>query len=70
MKTYRKTAHPSVRGGYQGWEETQVCDTLNIFDITELRTAILVVDDDDKNDNPIAPTVIEAERKDDGTTAD
>lgn len=50
MKTYRKTAHPSVKGGCQGYEETQVCDTLNIFDLSEMRTAILVVTDE-KDDN-------------------
>ena len=40
---YRKTAHPSNRGGYQGWEETAVNDTLNIFDNTESRTSTIVL---------------------------
>ena len=46
---YRKTAHPSISGGYQGWEETIVADTLNVFDNTESRTAILVVYVEDDN---------------------
>ena len=36
-------------GGYQGWEETIVADTLNVFDNTESRTAILVVYVEDDN---------------------
>lgn len=41
--TFRKTAHPQVSGGYQGWEETKVADTLNIYDNSEMRTPIVVV---------------------------
>ena len=43
-KTYRKSAHPTCRGGYQGYEETDIADTLNIYDISEARTTILVVE--------------------------
>lgn len=42
--TYRKSAHPTCRGGYQGYEETDIADTLNIYDISEARTTILVVE--------------------------
>ena len=41
--SYRKTAHPRTRGGYQGWTETETADTLNVYDNTEMRTPILVV---------------------------
>ena len=43
FKCYRKTAHPSTAGG-QGWRETEVCDTLNVFDNSEMRTPVLVLE--------------------------
>ena len=43
-QTYRKSAHPTCRGGYQGYEETDIADTLNIYDISETRITILVVE--------------------------
>lgn len=43
MKTYRKTAHPTHKGGVQRWTETTMADTLNAFDNTDGRTPILVV---------------------------
>lgn len=42
-KCYRKKGHPQHKGGVQNWEETEVCDTLNIFDTGETRTPILIV---------------------------
>ena len=42
--TYRKTGHPTEKGGGQGWEETETADTLNIYDINEQRTPILVLE--------------------------
>lgn len=42
--SYRKTAHPRCRGGYQGWEETEVSDTLNEYDNTESRVPILIIE--------------------------
>lgn len=39
---FRKTAHPMYRGGYQGWEEAIVADTLNVYDNTETRTPIVI----------------------------
>jgi len=42
--TYRKTTHPRNKFEGQGWEETTVNDTLNIFDLGETRTPTLVVD--------------------------
>ena len=43
---YRKKAHPQNKEEGQGWEETEICDTLNIFDYTELRTPVLIVEID------------------------
>lgn len=40
---FRKTAHPRDAGGVQGYEMTDKADTLNIYDNTETRTPILVV---------------------------
>lgn len=51
-----------VCGGVQGWEETDVSDTLNAFDNTELRTPVLVLACDVYNgtvDN-VAPTMTAA----------
>lgn len=39
---YRKTGHPQNAQQGQGWEETEISDTLNIFDNSEMRTPILV----------------------------
>jgi hypothetical protein len=44
MQTFRKTAHPRNSLEGQGWEESAVNDTLNIFDSGEMRTPTLVVD--------------------------
>lgn len=44
QSTYRKTAHPTHSGGGQGYEPTKKADTLNVFDISETRTAILIVE--------------------------
>jgi hypothetical protein len=41
---YRKTSHAQSKDDPQGWEQTEVCDTLNIFDYTELRTPILILE--------------------------
>lgn len=35
-----------MRGG-QGYEPTDVSDTLNVFDITEARTPIIIVEEED-----------------------
>ena len=43
IKTYRKTGHPQNAEQGQGWEETETADTLNVYDNTEGRTPILVV---------------------------
>lgn len=43
-RCYRKTAHPSKVGGVQNWEETEVCDTLNVYDNSETRTPILILE--------------------------
>ena len=42
--TYRKTAHPHDSSGGQGYEETLICDTLNIYDSGETRTPIIIVE--------------------------
>ena len=44
-QAYRKTAHPVDRGGWQGWERTEVADTLNAYDNTEGRTPVIVLND-------------------------
>ena len=41
--TYRKTAHPRNSEEPQGYEPTDVADTLNVFDNSEGRTPILIV---------------------------
>lgn len=45
--TFRKTAHPRTSEGGQGYEATDVSDTLNVFDITEARTPIIIVEEED-----------------------
>lgn len=42
VSCYRKTAHPRNPEEGQGWEETEVNDTLNIFDNGETRTSTLI----------------------------
>ena len=42
-KAFRKTSHPTDSSGGQGWQETEVSDTLNIYDISEGRTPMIVV---------------------------
>ena len=44
FKTYRKTAHPQSAEEGQGWEETDICDTLNVYDNSESRTPTLIVE--------------------------
>ena len=41
---YRKTAHPRTPDEPQGYEDTKIAETLNIFDYTETRTPILIVE--------------------------
>ena len=43
---FRKTAHPRNSEEPQGWEETEVNDTLNQFDIGENRTTTIAVKKD------------------------
>lgn len=49
-KTYRKQAHPMNAEMAQGYEETAVSDTLNIFDNTEARTPTLILNDRNESD--------------------
>ena len=42
--SYRKQAHPKTSEDSQGWGETDLADTLNVFDNTEKRTPILIVE--------------------------
>jgi DNA (cytosine-5)-methyltransferase 1 len=49
-RTYRKQAHPMNSEMAQGYEETSVSDTLNIFDNTEARTPTLILNDRDESD--------------------
>lgn len=43
FKTFRKQGHPRDSRGGQGWEETNIADTLNVYDNGESRTPILIV---------------------------
>ena len=43
-RCYKKTAHPRDSRGGQGWKETEVSDTLNIFDNSETRTPTLILE--------------------------
>ena len=43
FRCYRKTRHPRNPNEGQGWEDTYVNDTLNIFDTGEIRTPTLIV---------------------------
>lgn len=42
--TFRKTAHPQSADEGQGWEETDVNDTLNIYDNGEARTPTVIIE--------------------------
>lgn len=42
--TFRKMGHPQNSEQCQGWEQTDVSDTLNIFDNSEQRTPVLVLE--------------------------
>lgn len=50
-KIFRKTAHPRNKDEGQGWEEAIVADTLNIYDTGEIRTPILIVEINKKENN-------------------
>ena len=41
---FRKQAHPRNSQEAQGYEETSVSDTFNIFDNTETRVPILIIE--------------------------
>ena len=43
FKCYRKQSHPRNPNEGQGWDETEINDTLNIFDTGEIRTPTLIV---------------------------
>lgn len=44
VATFRKTAHPVDSRGGQGWEPTDRADTLNVYDNSEARTPIVIVE--------------------------
>lgn len=44
-------------GGMQKWEQTETADTLNIYDISEMRTPVLIVSFAWKETGPALPTV-------------
>ena len=48
---YRKTSHPRNAEEPQGYEDTEIADTLNIFDYTEARTPLLIVEVRSGRDN-------------------
>lgn len=43
LSTYRKQGHPRTAFEGQGWEETGVSDTLNVYDNSEARTPTLIL---------------------------
>ena len=43
-QTFRKCSHPTWSGGVQKWEETEVNDTLNVYDNGEARTPTLILE--------------------------
>ena len=43
-RTFRKQAHPQNAEGGQGWEPAEIADTLNVYDNSEMRTPILIVE--------------------------
>ena len=47
FKCYRKMSHPRNPGEGQGWANTEINDTLNIFDNGETRTPTLVLKEND-----------------------
>ena len=42
--TFRKTSHAKEKNEGQGWQDTEINDTLNVFDQGEMRTPTLVAD--------------------------
>ena len=50
FKTYRKQGHPMVKGGVQKWEQTEVNDTLNVYDNSETRTPTLILKEKGMNE--------------------
>lgn len=47
--TYRKKGHPQNSEQGQGWEETDVNDTLNVYDNSENRTPTIIVEESTEN---------------------
>ena len=43
-RAFRKQGHPMEKEGGQGWESTDISDTLNVHDNSEMRTPILIVE--------------------------
>ena len=41
-ETFKKSTHPRTSDEGQGWEETDINDTLNVFDLGETRTPTLI----------------------------
>lgn len=55
FRAYRKKGHPRFKGGVQQWEETRIADTLTIFDNSETRTPIIIIQEmetDESNQIP------------------
>ena len=44
LMTYKKSSHAKSKDDGQGWEETEVNDTLNVFDSGETRTPTIVLE--------------------------
>ena len=57
VMTFRKTGHPRNAEEGQGYEATEVADTLNVFDNTEARTPTLIYDARGNGDGETVPTL-------------
>ena len=44
LMTYKKSSHAKSKDDGQGWEETEVNDTLNVFDSGEARTPTVIIE--------------------------
>jgi len=53
--TYRKTGHAHSADEGQGWEKTDIADTLNVSDNTEARTPVLIVEQKQRERERVEP---------------
>lgn len=63
-RCFRKEGHQRTAEEGQGWKHTEICDTLNVFDNTEGRTPILIIEGKKDMENAVVRrlTPLECER--------